>query len=139
LSVLVVDASVAVKWFFPEDGSQAARALGAYRLHAPDLLLAECANVFWRKVRAGDMTASEASHACRLLASSSVVLHPITRELISQAFEISLQLNHPVYDCVYLALALELDAEGLMTADERLANAASQTAKWNKLVRRLGK
>ena len=85
------------------------------------------------------MTVSEASHGCRLLASSSVVLHPMTGELISQAFEISLQLNHPIYDCVYLALALELDAEGLMTADERLANAATQTAKWNKLVRRLGK
>ena len=45
MSLLVVDASVALKWVIPEDGSILALALRReHRFTAPDLLIAECAN-----------------------------------------------------------------------------------------------
>jgi predicted nucleic acid-binding protein len=45
--ILVVDASVACKWFVEEDGSQAAEALldSGSTLLAPDLLVPEVCNV----------------------------------------------------------------------------------------------
>lgn len=138
MSLAIVDASVVVKWCLPERNSAAARALTARFLHAPDLLLVECANVFWRKVRVGDLTPSQANHAFRLIAGSPVTLHETTPALVERALEIGLRLNHPTYDCLYLALALELGADLLVTADDRFASAAAAGApQWRRMVRLL--
>ena len=54
MSLLVVDASVALKWVIPEYGSILALALRReHRFTAPDLLIADCANVLWKQVRRG--------------------------------------------------------------------------------------
>ena len=57
---LSVDASAVVKWFVSEPLSENARLLLAHRLelHAPDLLLAEFANVICKKVRRRELEAS---------------------------------------------------------------------------------
>ena len=54
---LVIDASVAVKWFAPEVLSSEAESLldGDDALFAPDLLLVECGNIIWKKVRLGEL------------------------------------------------------------------------------------
>jgi predicted nucleic acid-binding protein len=138
LKLAVVDASVVLKWCLPEADSRLARSLTSRFLHAPDLLLVECANVFWRKVRVGDLTASQAEHVFRILSSAPVTLHETTPSLSARALEIALRLQHPAYDCVYLALALELKADQLITADERFASAAAAgPAKWGGIVCRL--
>ncbi len=43
MTTVVVDASVGVKWFMPEDHSEKARQLkgAAYTLHVPDIFLME--------------------------------------------------------------------------------------------------
>lgn len=58
---VVVDASVVLKWFVPEAGSDAASRLLASedRLEAPDLLFAEIANAIWKKVLRGQLTRAE--------------------------------------------------------------------------------
>jgi predicted nucleic acid-binding protein len=57
--VIVVDASVAVKWFVKEDGHEAALGLLAHaHLSAPDLVFAETANVLWKKLRRNRLRAS---------------------------------------------------------------------------------
>jgi predicted nucleic acid-binding protein len=49
---LVVDASVEIKWVIAERGTAEALSLRRRnRLFAPELLVAECANVLWRKAR----------------------------------------------------------------------------------------
>jgi hypothetical protein len=54
--MIVVDASVALKWVIEEDGSDAAEALLLEEpLTGPDLLLVECANVLWTKARRGEL------------------------------------------------------------------------------------
>jgi predicted nucleic acid-binding protein len=53
--MIVVDASVAVKWVLDE----AATALRGEELVAPVLWLAEASNVIWRRVRIGEIAADE--------------------------------------------------------------------------------
>ncbi len=92
------------------------------RLLAPELILAEAANAFWKSCRAGYMTHAEMLGAVTQLPGFFEVLAPL-RGLAYDAAGISLGLNHPAYDCFYLALARRESAP-LVTADKRLATAA---------------
>lgn len=120
MSALVVDASVAAKWYLPEEGSETALALLASEseLHAPDLLRIELANAFWRHVQQGhidqrvwDLARPQLERSFRQWHDSGLYLH--------DAFEIACAMGHPVYDCIYLALARHLGGR-LITADRRL-------------------
>jgi len=117
---VVVDASVAVKWVIPEELSDKAEAVRsrAERLLAPDLLLAEAANALWKKMVRREITAREASQALQLVMTAGLDLRP-SGPLLDQALRLARRLGHPVYDCIYVALA---QAEGatLITADRRL-------------------
>ena len=116
----VVDASITIKWVIPEVLSEAADLLrdGDHELLAPDLVLVEVANALWRKTRAEEISAREADVALDLVQQSALDLHP-TGPLLPRAMEMARRLDHPVYDCVYLALA-EREQTALVTADQRL-------------------
>ena len=116
---IVIDASVAVKWFVPEEGHESARALLDQHdaLIAPDWLLAEVANVFWKQQRSGQITPALAQEALNIL-PGLLELAPIAT-LIHEAFEIAHMIDHPVYDCIYLALTREQGAT-LVTDDRGL-------------------
>ena len=130
---LVVDASVACKWFVEEAGSRAAEQMLVVgnTLIAPDLIIAEGCNIFWRKVRTGQMNKEHALAASSGLVSSLTVIVPCA-QLIPRAMEVSLALNHPAYDCFYLALAAQSNSM-LVTADKRFTNALKGTA-WARYV-----
>ena len=128
MEVAVVDASVAVKWVVQESGSDRARSLAQARLEAPDLLPVECANILWKKVRIGDLAQREATDRLDLLLRAPVVLVG-SRELLDSALRLSFDLGHPVYDCLYLALAWQRRFP-LVTADERLAKAVRKRRKF---------
>lgn len=114
----VIDASVAIKWVVEEDGTLEALALlRRAKLRGPDFLLAECANVLWKKVRRHEFTSGEALFAARLLESSEIELVS-ARPLLHEATRIAVELDHPAYDCLYLALALAHDTT-FVTADDR--------------------
>ncbi len=116
----VIDASVAVKWVIPEAlTDQAERILAsAEELLAPDLLLVEVANALWKKTERGELSSAEAGRALDIILSSGVVIRP-SRPLLSRALVLAGRFAHPVYDCVYLALA-EHERATLVTGDERL-------------------
>lgn len=118
MTAFVIDASVAMKWVINEEGTATALALLSHSLKAPDLLVAECANVLWKKVRRGELSPAEARLAARLLARADIDLLP-TRHLLDKATDIAIDLDHPAYDCVYLALA-EAEDCSFVTADKRL-------------------
>ena len=46
-------------------------------------------------------------------------------DLIPQAFEFATRIQHPVYDCLYLALAVREDTH-VVTADRRFVAACSK-------------
>ena len=122
---LVVDASVAIKWVVEEAGSKVAVGLlGGPALSAPDLLMPECANILWKKVRRGELTPEEAALVAELLQRAAVELVP-TRPLIPAALALAVRLDHPAYDCAYLALAVDR-GHPFVTADERLVRVVSQ-------------
>lgn len=116
----VVDASIAIKWVIPEILSEAADRLrdGDDDFVAPDLLLVEVANALWRKTTAKEISPREADAAFDLVGQSGIDLRP-TGPLLPRAMDVARRLDHPVYDCVYLALA-ERERAALVTADQRL-------------------
>lgn len=118
MNALVVDASIAIKWVVEESGTPAALALRQHaKLIAPEPLVAECANILWKKVQRRELRADEALFAARLLQGVDIELRP-TRALLEAAARIAIDLDHPAYDCLYLALAIETDCR-FVTADER--------------------
>jgi predicted nucleic acid-binding protein len=119
----VIDASVAIKWVVEEPGTKPALMLLRHSLLAPDLLVAECANILWKKVRRNELSAEEASLATRLLARADIELVAM-RPLLERATQIAIKMQHPAYDCIYIALA-EVRGCEFVTADTALARKAS--------------
>jgi predicted nucleic acid-binding protein len=121
---IVVDASVAVKWVLDETGSEAADALLDHDLIAPVLWLAEAANALWRRARIGDITAGQANARLAELLDAPVASLPI-EPYLERALRLAMEIGHPLYDCLYLAVALHHDTH-VVTADRRFASAASR-------------
>ena len=127
MTILVIDASVAVKWVVQEPGTPEALALRKANLTAPDLLVPECANILWKKHRLGQLTAGEARAAAQLLERADIELAPM-RAHLHAATALAIELDHPGYDCLYIALALEKGC-AFATADQRLLRKAHQSAR----------
>jgi predicted nucleic acid-binding protein len=125
---LVVDASVALKWFVGEDGSDLAVGL-LHRdepLIAPELVLAEVCNAAWKSLRRGEIDRSQFEEVATDLVQVFQRLVPLAR-LVRRAAALARELDQPVYDCFYLALAEAEDAP-LVTADRRLVAALGGSA-----------
>ena len=122
---LTVDASIVAKWFLTEPQSEEARQLLAprIRLHAPDLLLVEHANVIWKKVHQREI--SDPRPYLDELASlpDAVTLHR-SADFLDHAARLAMEMDHPVYDCLYLACA-DATRSVLITADHRFAKKAA--------------
>jgi predicted nucleic acid-binding protein len=118
---LIVDASVVYKWLVVEPDSEIAINLRReHDLLAPDLVLIECRNAALTNFRKGELTRDEATRVNReLLALQNLRTIPST-PLLSDAFAIALELRHPIYDCVYVAVAIATQRL-LVTADKRFA------------------
>ncbi len=117
MPTFIVDASVAVKWVVEEADSSVARTLTAHRIVAPDLLLIECANVLWKKVLRGELPSDAAEDRLKVLLNVPVELRR-RNELLVAALRLAVELRHPAYDCLYLALAVEIGGR-LVSADRR--------------------
>jgi predicted nucleic acid-binding protein len=133
---LIVDASVAIKWFIDEPDSDLARRLWRDEpdLLAPDLIMPEVCNAAWRKVRLGQSDPAQAKEIALRLSHGVIEFRP-TAPLAQRAIELALDLDHPVYDCFYLALA-EAERVLLVTADRRLGQRLRGT-RWNAALRSL--
>lgn len=139
MTSFVLDASVAVKWVIPP----ASETLMDESLHllqrymkgdinfiVPDVFWPEVGNVLWKGFRQRRWTKSFAETAVTNITErgfftvSSLTLMP-------EALKIAFARDRSVYDCLYVALAVQFKTE-LITADDRLANAlaARLPVKW---------
>ena len=127
MTMLVVDASVVAKWFFPEEHSPESRRLLSPRrtLLAPDLIWSEVGNIAWKRVRRGEMKAQEAAQLVADLIQMPLDVAP-TQGLLAPAFELAIATDRTVYDCLYLAMAIDRKCR-LVTADERFIHALAPT------------
>ncbi len=93
----------------------------ATRILAPDLALAEVLNVRWKYLRA-KLVAPDLE---TILAFFDRISLAGSRELAVDADRLSVELDRPVYDCLYVALA-ERENARFVTADRRLARKLSK-------------
>lgn len=126
---IIVDASVAAKWLFPEPDTHKARALldeariGRLTMLAPELLPVEVASSLWKRVYRQGLEFDEVWAQYNRFLRLCPALVRIS-SLTDAAFRLALANRHPIYDCLYVALALETPCS-LVTADERLFQAFS--------------
>ena len=120
---LVVDASIAVKWYIHEhDSPQALRlTTGGARLIAPSHVQAEVGNVVWKRSSRGDITPDDARGMVHDFIQQTAVELREVGPLLPAALLIALRYERTVYDSLYLALAMREHCR-MITADERLYN-----------------
>ena len=123
MSVYVVDASVAAKWFFDEPLAEDARRVlrRGNRLYAPDFFLLEMDNILCKRIRRGELTLRDAEDA-RVMLRELPIERPPFGSVQNRAFEIANQTQRSLYDCLYLALSVLLDGR-MVTADRKLYDA----------------
>jgi predicted nucleic acid-binding protein len=123
---MIIDASIGVKWLVLEEDSDRAYALlaGAGPLYVPSLFFVEVANALWRKARKGEIDLAQIEDVASL---SEVVICLDDVAYTKRSLEIAVELGHPVYDCLYLAVAEQQD-DAVITADARFMRALAGTA-----------
>jgi predicted nucleic acid-binding protein len=139
--VIVIDASLAVKWFIREKFSLEAMALfeehgGA--IIVPDIFVIEVIGVLVRRANIDKSLRIESEDSLRRFRTAfdeqEITAQRSESVTMAQATALALTLGHPLKDCIYLALAMELECE-LVTCDARFA--AKAKGVWDR-VRVLG-
>jgi len=134
---MIIDASVAFKLVVEEPGSEHAIGwIGRAELIAPTLIHAEVGNALWKRVRRNEIV-DDGEIGERLADLARFVRTVEETPFMARALRLGIEIGHPVYDCVYLALAEEMRDE-LLTADGRFVRAVAWTS-YAPLVRELGK
>lgn len=126
---LVLDTSVAVKFYVPEELREeglAATEAGRLEIVAPSTLQPEFFNALWWKYRRGELSRGEVRESWeRLIVDRSASLYA-PEELMPRAVEIAFESGAIIYDALFLALAEDADTL-VITADERLLKALKGT------------
>jgi len=122
----IIDANVAAGLILALPWSEEARE--EIRNHAeriaPSIFVAELANALWQNVRAGNIAVETA--VASLNEMLPVIELSADSALVEPALRLAASENHPLYDCLYLALAKER-RQILITADMKLAALARRT------------
>lgn len=129
MKLFVVDASVVVKWFIPAEHSDVAELLldENFKLAVLRLFFSEFGNTLWKKFSRSEISQEDVLDATVQLRAAE--LEPMPDELLlNSAIGLASELSHPVYDCLYLALADSLDT-AVATADRKFANKVANPAR----------
>jgi predicted nucleic acid-binding protein len=135
---LVVDASVALRWYLNAPGTKEALALleRGEPLVAPDLLVAEVTAAAAALARASEITRQHGERIAAAVAASFDRLVE-SAQLAKQAYALASMLDYPVSGCFYLAVA-ELEKSALVTCDGSLLGKVKTTAFRGAVVPLLG-
>jgi predicted nucleic acid-binding protein len=118
--MMIVDANVATYWCVETPLTIPAKTiLKRSDLFAPGLLRLEVTHALFKYLRAGMITYGQLRDGMEGV-HDAILEFVDDGKLLHAGTDLALANNHPVYDCLYLALALER-REPLATADRRLA------------------
>ncbi len=138
-NLVVVDASLAVKWILNEVWHHEALALLAQweqrsvKRIAPSWFSCEVANVFYKRLLRGDLSLADAQLGIQSI-HLAITLRDAEPAISIRALELAVALGRTAtYDTHYLALAEREHCE-LWTADERFWNATRMTFRWIRWV-----
>jgi len=134
VNVYVVDACVGIKWYVPEIHKDAALRLHnpTYRLHVPAFFLLELGNIVCKKLRRGEISLEVSELIINEVQNVSLEWHQ-DEPLFPKAFQIANETGRSLYDCLYLSLAVSLDAQ-MVTADLRFYDALKDGDYGSKLL-----
>ena len=123
----VVDASIVVKWLVQEQSSDEASHLleAEGTLIAPKLVFAEVCNALLAVHRRREIGAQDLADATDALRAAPICVPFSMRQLAASSARLALDPDHPVYDCSYLALAIQQQYP-VVTADARFHGKASR-------------
>lgn len=129
---MIVDASVILRAFFPDEDQPQAQALirehvvGRVELAAPTLLLYEVTNAVVQARRRGHISDEQAEKILTSFEGLGIALKPVTWQHV---LPLALRFDRSAYDAAYLALA-KTSEQPLITADRRLYNAVHEHLDW---------
>ena len=139
--MIVVDASLAVKWYVRESLSTQALALALRHegdIAVPDVFVTEVMGALVRRANIDKTLRTDSEASLRRFAAvfeeQTIKAQRSNPAIMAHAANLALDLGHPLKDCIYLALAIELGCD-LVTADARFA--AKAKGVWDR-VRVLG-
>ena len=123
MTALVVDASVAAKWWFLEPYADEAKSLRAAGLDllSPRFLQVELVNIVVQKGRRGEVDELASNLIVAAITRIPVLLVP-DEELFTSAHSLACTYHPSTYDCLYVALALR-ERCPVVTADRRFHDA----------------
>jgi len=126
----VIDASVAAKWFLPDEPYSAmalellrSATAGTTGFIVPDLFFSECGNILWKATRRQRLTVGETQAAIRVIEDLQTVMVPAAT-LLEGTLQIAQSYDRTFYDSLYIAVAIQQQTH-VVTADEKLANATA--------------
>lgn len=128
---LILDTSVAVKFYLPEEGREEALALLAAvgrdkaKLLAPSTVQPELFNALWQQHRRGKLSREETGEHWSDFSVTSIDLYA-PEDLMPRAARIALETEVIIYDALFLALAEDAETV-VLTADGRLLKALQGT------------
>lgn len=94
-------------------------------LHAPDLLLVECANAFWKRVGRAELDRESAMTAIGAVSNlEDLDLHPLDGRLVPAALSLAITHSLTAYDAAYAALAVQLGGTAI-SGDSRFVKRAT--------------
>jgi predicted nucleic acid-binding protein len=128
--MIIVDASLAAKWILWEAQSEEALDLWdrhAGDLGAPDLMAIEVASAIVRRANIDKALTAAMQEGlrqwARMMAGTQLQQFRTTPGRVLRSAHLALGMGHPVKDCLYLDLAMELDCP-LLTCDLKFAEKA---------------
>jgi predicted nucleic acid-binding protein len=129
---MVIDASVLLRAFFPDEQQVQAQALvrdfvaGQVGLLALSLLPYEITNAVWQAMRRARLTTAQGE---AILTAFTDLQIPLASVNWHHALPRARQFNRSAYDAAYLGLA-QVSGQPFITADERLYNAVQSHLPW---------
>ena len=130
--MIVIDASVAVKWYADEVHSDAADGVLADNpgnIVVPAVFVGEVIGALVRRANIDKVLRSESEASIgrfiTLLAEQWIRIEHTDPPAMARAATLAHDLGHPLKDCIYLALAIDLACD-LVTCDERFAAKAKE-------------
>lgn len=131
---LVVDASVAIKWFLPEIHSEAASLVLRSKLDllAPDLIWPEVGNILWKKVLRKELRVQEAEGILKDFMRFPLQTYG-SKFLLNSAWQLAHESGTTVYDSLYLALANHQGCS-LVTADRKFYESVCKRTSGSRMI-----
>ena len=129
---MIVDASVLLAAFFPDESQMQAQALirdhvaRRIRLIAPDLLVYELTNSTWMAERRGRIQTAQAEEILTTIAGLDITIEPVSW---TSMLNLARRIGCSAYDAAYLGLA-GVKMDSMVTGDLHLYRAASQKLDW---------